>query len=275
MAFFAHSTQRPDRSDWQALAEHLQNVAAIASDKASLFGAGGMAEVAGLLHDLGKYSDDFQRRVAGDAIRVDHATRGAMLAVERYKHTGMLLAYGIAGHHAGLANGSEGGERTALSDRLKGVGLPPLREEWQYEVTLPEQLLPPKLVLKKERAMFQFAFFAHVRALWMRTISTPSLTTGSHFPGQPNDRSASRGLASPSPGLRSADAYLSASMPTRIKRVRRTSCSRGRPRHTRLGCFAYGADRRRKDAGLLAFALDHAIAHGLRRVIFVIPYQHR
>ncbi len=243
MAFFAHSTQRPDRSDWQALAEHLQNVAAIARDKASLFGAGGMAEVAGLLHDLGKYSDDFQRRVAGDAIRVDHATRGAMLAVERYKHTGMLLAYGIAGHHAGLANGSEGGERTALSDRLKGVGLPPFREEWQYEVTLPEQLLPPKLVLKKEHAMFQFAFFA--RMLFSCLVDADYLDTESFYdrvalPGQPNDRSASRGLASPSlESLRERlDAYLSGFDATRtsIASGRTSLLTRGRPRHTRLGC---------------------------------------
>lgn len=280
MAFFAHSTQRPDRSDWQALAEHLQNVAAIASDKASLFGAGGMAEVAGLLHDLGKYSDDFQRRVAGDAIRVDHATRGAMLAVERYKHTGMLLAYGIAGHHAGLANGSEGGERTALSDRLKGVGLPPLREEWQYEVTLPEQLLPPKLVLKKERAMFQFAFFA--RMLFSCLVDADYLDTESFYdrvalPGQPNDRSASRGLASPSlESLRERlDAYLSGfDADSHVNRVRADILAHTRKAATYApGLFSLTVPTGGgKTLASLAFALDHAIAHGLRRVIFVIPF---
>ena len=113
--FFAHSTQRNDRSDWQPLAEHLQNVAALAADRATIFGASELARVAGLLHDLGKYSDEFQRRIAGDAIRVDHATHGARLSVERYMPIGTLLAYGIAGHHAGLANGSEGSGYEGIS----------------------------------------------------------------------------------------------------------------------------------------------------------------
>ena len=92
---------------------------------------------AGLLHDLGKYTDEFQRRVTGDAIRVDHATRGAISAVERYGTLGHLVAYAIAGHHAGLANGSEGIERTALKERLLGTGLPALLAQWQTEIQLP------------------------------------------------------------------------------------------------------------------------------------------
>lgn len=59
-----------------------------------------------VLHDVGKYTEDFQKRISGSDIRVDHATRGAMLAVERYGVIGQLLAYAIAGHHAGLANGA-------------------------------------------------------------------------------------------------------------------------------------------------------------------------
>ncbi|MBS0509852.1 MAG: CRISPR-associated endonuclease Cas3'' [Proteobacteria bacterium] len=278
--FFAHSTQRNDRSDWQTLAQHLQNVAALAADSATLFGASELGRIAGLLHDLGKYSDDFQRRIAGDAIRVDHATRGAMLAVERYKHIGMLLAYGIAGHHAGLANGSEGSERIALCDRLKGVGLPPLKDDWQHEIALPEQVTPPKLVPQNGCGMFQFAFFA--RMLFSCLVDADYLDTESFYdrvalPGQPNDRSASRALASPSlESLRERlDTYLSGfDADSHVNRVRAEILAHTRKAATHApGLFSLTVPTGGgKTLASLAFALDHAIAHGLRRVIFVIPF---
>jgi CRISPR-associated endonuclease Cas3-HD len=127
------------------LREHLTNVGKLAAAKAAAFGCGTLAEPQGQLHDLGKYTDDFQRRLAGDAIRVDHATRGAMIMAKRYGPAGYLLAYGIAGHHAGLANGAGSGQRTPLQDRLRGIGLPPLLDQWQNEITLPATLSLPEL----------------------------------------------------------------------------------------------------------------------------------
>src|SRR5690606_13792973 len=111
--FFAHSTDDDSRADWQPLHAHLAAVSELAGRFADVFDAGSLGRVAGLLHDVGKYTVDFQDRIAGEAIRVDHATRGAMVAAERYGPLGHVLAYGIAGHHAGLANGAESGERTA------------------------------------------------------------------------------------------------------------------------------------------------------------------
>lgn len=278
--FFAHSTQRNDRSDWQTLAEHLQNVAALAADSATIFGASELARVAGLLHDLGKYSDEFQRRIAGDAIRVDHATHGARLSVERYKPIGTLLAYGIAGHHAGLANGSEGGERTALRDRLKGVGLPPLKDDWHREIPLPEQLTPPRLTPHKERSSFQFAFLA--RMLFSCLVDADYLDTEAFYdrvaaPGLPKDRSKLRALESPSlPALRERlDTYLagfSADSPVNRIRADILGHTRNAAAHA-PGLFSLTVPTGGgKTLASLAFALDHAITHGLRRVIFVIPF---
>ena len=104
MDFHAHSTGRADKADWQPLAEHLLGVGKQAAAKAAPFGGQVLADAAGCLHDLGKYTWEFQNRLTGDLHKVDHATWGARIARERYGGIGTLLAYGIAGHHAGLAN---------------------------------------------------------------------------------------------------------------------------------------------------------------------------
>ena len=38
--YYAHSTDRPDRADWQPLCEHLREVAELARERAAKFGAG-------------------------------------------------------------------------------------------------------------------------------------------------------------------------------------------------------------------------------------------
>ena len=46
---FAHSTQNPDCSDWQVLADHLKNVAELAKSRGDKFGAAAAADLAGRL----------------------------------------------------------------------------------------------------------------------------------------------------------------------------------------------------------------------------------
>src|SRR5690606_11255728 len=78
------------------------------------------ALLAGRWHDLGKFRARFQRyirrasgfqadaHITGEAGKAPHSTAGALLAVERFGLAGRVLAYVIAGHHAGLADWSEG-----------------------------------------------------------------------------------------------------------------------------------------------------------------------
>lgn len=81
-AYYAHTGNRPDGKDWQALKDHLKSVAQLAQTRAKVFGAEDWAHLVGLLHDLGKYSQAFQHRLHGSNERADHATAGAKVVVE-------------------------------------------------------------------------------------------------------------------------------------------------------------------------------------------------
>lgn len=103
---------------WHDLVGHLTCTAARAHGNAAKFGAGELARLAGLWHDIGKFNPEFQEylrrcdaaKQRGDdapAKSVPHAVHGAVLAWGSLS----LLSPVIYGHHAGLP------ERT----RLQGV----------------------------------------------------------------------------------------------------------------------------------------------------------
>jgi len=103
-----------------ALEEHLEGVSKLASNFAQEFGAGEWAALAGLWHDLGKYSVDFQEYIRSQSGRVDHSTYGARKAVEEFDIPGRILAYSIAGHHTGLPDWqTETSGMSGLAQRLK------------------------------------------------------------------------------------------------------------------------------------------------------------
>jgi CRISPR-associated endonuclease/helicase Cas3 len=126
----AHVRQLPDGT-WQEhwLDEHLQEVSRLAGEFAAVFDSHDWAKLAGLWHDLGKHSREFQEyiksasgyeaHIEGAAGRVDHSTAGAIHAVRQFDKPGRILAYLIAGHHAGLPDWSAAGTGAkSLSSRL-------------------------------------------------------------------------------------------------------------------------------------------------------------
>ncbi|WP_370875427.1 CRISPR-associated endonuclease Cas3'' [Methylobacterium amylolyticum] len=102
--FYAHSTDRSDRADWQPLPDHLNGGANGAASRAGKFGARRAALLAGLTHDLGQYSLAFQARLDGARDRAGHATAGAREVVRAAAGTEFshpmseLVAYAVAGH---------------------------------------------------------------------------------------------------------------------------------------------------------------------------------
>jgi CRISPR-associated endonuclease/helicase Cas3 len=106
---FAHSTPDSSRAGWEPLADHLERVAERAARFAAPFGWGNLARAAGLLNDIGKASAAYQSYIA-DPPRPgrkgpDHSSAGAREAEHAYgPQAGRMIAFAVAGHHAGLAD---------------------------------------------------------------------------------------------------------------------------------------------------------------------------
>ena len=270
--FYAHSTDSAAKSDWQPLAVHLQGVARLAENFATVFGAGVWGRFAGLLHDAGKATEAFQRRLEGSPQRVDHATFGAQLAKERAGQLGLLLSYVITGHHGGLPDG--GAQEGELHYRLKHGKVP--ADVTLLSVTDVNQALLPPFRSSAEYAGFSLSFFT--RMIFSCLVDADFLDTERFMaPG----KNAERAMADPmqlSKLKAMLDAHLAAlaqmAEPTAVNRLRQEILAQCRakavlpPQIFSLTVPTGGG----KTLSSLAFALDHAVAYRLRRVIYAIPF---
>ncbi len=273
---YAHSDDSSDREHWHRLSEHLEATGARAAAFLDPVGGAEFGRVAGLLHDLGKYTQEFQRRLAGGA-RVNHSTAGAKVAIDRYGgRVGKMLGFCIAGHHAGLANGVNGGAITALVDRLNEP-VPELDPIWEQEIVLPADLPVPRVRPRdREAAGFCAAFF--IRMLFSALVDADYLDTEAYYArqdGAPKLRGRHPALSE----LRErVDARLDDlaedAAASAVNDLRREVLAhvRGKAGESR-GLFSLTVPTGGgKTLTSLAFALDHALRHDLSRVIYVIPY---
>ncbi|MCK4623004.1 MAG: CRISPR-associated helicase Cas3' [Desulfuromonadales bacterium] len=271
--FYAHSTDLPDKSDWQPLTEHLEGVARLAEEFAAAFGAGEWGRSAGLLHDAGKATSAFQARLEGRSERVDHSTFGARLAKENAGQLGLLLAYIVAGHHGGLTDGGE--QETELHYRLKHGKVP------KDAMRLPEIELSGELImpfkLTKKRAGFSLSFFT--RMLFSCLVDADFLDTEAFCsPEKAQDRPVVSDAEIFTVLHKKLNAHLSElgknADPTPVNLLRRDILAQCRekaklaPQIFSLTVPTGGG----KTLSSLAFALDHAVAHEMRRVIYAIPF---
>ena len=80
----------------QTVEEHLRGTAKRAAKFAESFGAADAGSFAGLAHDIGKYSQAFQRRIRGEPIRCDHSTAGGIGVHEARSDVGRMLCAGAS-----------------------------------------------------------------------------------------------------------------------------------------------------------------------------------
>jgi CRISPR-associated endonuclease/helicase Cas3 len=279
--------------DWEPLIEHLVRVAegqapwlTGAAGFAATFGAGECGRLLGLWHDLGKYSTAFQEYLRAStgvegvhrgevSGRVDHSTAGAQHAA-RLGPVGRLLAYAIAGHHSGLPDAEdEAGGSSGLRARLE-KSIEPYDAAPRDILDLPPPTLP-RLRSDGDRRRYAFtvAFFA--RMLFSCLVDADYLATEWFLDPE---RSRRRPVDAPGPTelLARLDVHLRGKErpddDTEVNRRRREVLSACRAKAALPpGFFSLNVPTGGgKTLSSLAFALTHAAAHGLRRVVYAIPF---
>ena len=112
----------------QTCYQHTVNSAKLAREFASSFGCENVAYLAGLLHDMGKYTPAFQeylkRSLNGEKVtrgEVIHALQGAKYATEIIRDPLIVDIIGniVATHHSGLFDNIMGGEKTLSTKTSK------------------------------------------------------------------------------------------------------------------------------------------------------------
>lgn len=282
----AHVRQDPT-GEWKehALDEHLQEVARRAGEAAKVFDSEDWAKLAGLWHDLGKYREQFQKyiksvsgydaeaHIEGTPGRVDHSTVGAIYAIDKLGLQGHILAYLIAGHHAGLPdwNSVESGQ-SSLFNRV---------EEGKKKSYLQEALLasPPDNILEYNRPSSlppKASLALWIRMLFSCLVDADFLDTEAFMDDKKN------ALRSSYPSLRilkqAFDQYMiEKSTEAKASAVNRIRAEVLRQCYEKMeltsGLFSLTVPTGGgKTLSSMAFALTHAVHHGKGRVIYVIPY---
>ncbi|MDD6034443.1 MAG: CRISPR-associated helicase Cas3' [Oscillospiraceae bacterium] len=265
MQYLAHISEDGQRI--QTVREHLTGAAQRAAAFGAAFGCGEQAYFAGLLHDIGKYSDAFQRRIRGGKKPVDHSTAGAQ---EMSRRRQAPAAYAIAGHHSGLPDGG-GKSDTAAVPTLQGR----MKKEidpcgaWQDEIDLPPD--PPVPEQMRQKRLGQ-AFYT--RMLFSCLVDADFLDTEAFMCETPPPRGGGAGMEEL---LRRLKARIADWFPPKNElNARRCAILQA--------CLDKGAAAQRglysltvptgggKTVSSLAFALSMAAARGMDRVIYVIPY---
>ncbi len=273
----AHSLPGLPVAHWEPLDAHLTAVGETAAQFAAPFHAAELARITGRLHDLGKRAPEFQAYIRGQRPRgIDHSSAGAALALDLWAPVlARPIAAAIAGHHAGLADGPD------LSGRLTlwRSSNPQFPAGWQDLVGNPPdaRTLAPR-GLKPDPDNRGFSVFFLTRMLFSCLTDADYLET-ERFYAETDGRAVARGGHTPLPAL--ADrvsahlAELRANAPdTPVNRIRAevldaVLAKAGLPPGPFTLTVPTGGG---KTLASLAFALDHAVRHGLKRVIYVIPY---
>lgn len=286
--FYAHSGSAEDRSDWQALQDHLRATAALAGELGKPLGLEQIAYLAGLYHDLGKYSLPFQRRLTGADIRVDHSTAGAVEMMARGAAmspvAGIMLelvAYCIAGHHAGLPDRKN--ETAACLDRRLELDLPALDPAWKEELGELSEAeaagLVPDLLRTFRRDDPDFSFSVLTRMVFSCLVDADFKDTEAYYDGV-EGRERDRvwpALQDLLPELLAQyDAFMAdkRDLTKPVNRLRADILDHVRAKASQApGLFTLTVPTGGgKTLASLGFALDHARLHGHRRIIYAIPF---
>ena len=268
--FYAHT--RPinengvERTEYQLLSDHERGVGTLCGQFAEAFGAQAEGHEAGVHHDDGKATAAFQHRLLDNGPKVDHATAGArniMLS------NNLLLAACVMGHHSGLpdlgsTNDPEG--TPTFTGRIKKWGtpaIPPLDPDYP----IPPVRLPQRPVT---RPSLSESF--RTRMLYSCLVDADYLDTEQFMKGD-----MPRGIGDSletlltrlQAKLNAWDNPTSALNKLRQQILQACVSAAANPKGIYTLTVPTGGG---KTTSSLAFALHHAVEHGMKRVIYVVPY---
>ncbi len=281
---FAHSIPGTTVG-WEPVLDHSEAVGLRCAVFASSFGWTEVGRLMGCLHDIGKCSPAFQAYIEAATGEVgsrgpDHATAGAREAVAILgQPVGRLVAFALAGHHSGLADGED------LADRLAKAIEP--YESWRAHVgPLPTRAALAETRPPREGAEgrgFTYAFLA--RMLFSCLVDADRLETAGFY-ARAEGRSADCVEGTPLPILRDRLRAHMATLSDRAGARAGTATAAGL-NAARAEILAHALGKVALSPGLftltvptgggktlasLAFALAHAAEHDLRRIVYVIPF---
>lgn len=266
--YWAHTKNAEGRP--HLLHEHLRGVGDLAEQFASQMNPQlcEPARWAGLLHDLGKYRDEFQEYLRDEresSVETHHAIYGAALTVQE-RCIGPTLA--IAGHHAGLHDLSELANDLKTDAKYGARGqLPKLRERFEAELgKLPGVIADPSFVKDSKQSLelyVRMLFSALVDADFLDTEAHHTLVPRESFSFQP-DELLERIIAEKEAKPR--DGELN-ELRNRIFQ----QCLKAAEHEPGFFSLTVPTGGGKTLAGM-AFALAHTARHSLRRVVVVIPF---
>jgi CRISPR-associated endonuclease/helicase Cas3 len=265
--------------DLHLLQDHLFGTAERAAQFADDFGFRQWGWLAGLWHDLGKYSSAFQKKIlaALDSeahleakARVDHSTAGGLYAIQKMGIAGRILAYIAAGHHAGLPDWvADTTGQAALSQRLRNEELLSNTLKGAVPAGIIDQKLPEEKPISRDPAFW-------IRMLFSCVVDADFLDTEAFFDPQ---RSELRGKYPPLEDLLERfKSYMedkqTGAPDTPVNRLRADVLRRCiEIALSETGAYSLTVPTGGgKTLSSMAFALHHAIAHKQGRIIYVIPY---
>lgn len=273
----AHKRELDDKE--QSIKEHLDGTAKRCQKFGDEFQQGQFAMNCGLLHDLGKYSNEFQERINGNGRRCDHSTAGCVEAMKRFPF-GKIASYCIAGHHSGLMNSGSiadvGGQGTLCSRLSSEYKVPDYDGEYKNELELSKVNFNinfedmAKLTLDM-RGSFQMSFFT--RMIYSCLTDSDFLDTEEFMCPHINRTAVDFNVD-----------YMLDKLNDKLKTFKNSTGLVNDKRREILNDCINSANRDRglfsltvptgggKTLSSLAFALNHAKKNGMRRIIYVIPY---
>lgn len=258
----------------QTVKEHLQGTAKLSAEFAKKFGKEEWGYCCGYLHDIGKYSVEFQHKIRENGNeRIDHSTVGAKVCME----TGGIypvMSYCIAGHHAGLPNygsSQDGGSEATIMGRMKKS----LKDYSVYkdEIEIPKVTTVP--IAYGETKNPDFALSVFIRMLYSCLVDADFLDTEAFMKNGQIKRDAGESIEILFQKLEKYVAKWLLNKEIDTVNGRRTeilrNCLEAGKREKglfRLTVPTGGG----KTVASLAFALRHAVHNNMDRVIYVIPY---